>query len=152
MSSQTACHNSKQGILWPDCFFRSILIWVCTVCLGLFCRQIVFEILEYLPYMDTYSSDKIWEYLQIFCWLWRFWSFLVFFSQEEERNGDVRELHRVKEEKVTPPPHPIHPPIAAEKKEEVWKKINKSLNLILYSIITPFDAFKISCIWKYYGK
>ena len=24
--------------------------------------------------------------------------------------------------------------------------------LSLYSIITPFDAFEISCIWKYYGK
>ena len=26
------------------------------------------------------------------------------------------------------------------------------LDLILYSIITPFDTFEISCIWKYYGK
>ena len=24
--------------------------------------------------------------------------------------------------------------------------------MLLYSIITPFDAFEISCIWKYYGK
>ena len=26
------------------------------------------------------------------------------------------------------------------------------LPISLYSIITPFDAFEISCIWKYYGK
>ena len=30
---------------------RSSLIWVCTICLGLFGRQIVFEILEHLPYI-----------------------------------------------------------------------------------------------------
>ena len=23
--------------------------------------------------------------------------------------------------------------------------------LTLYSIVTPFDTFEISCIWKYYG-
>ena len=26
------------------------------------------------------------------------------------------------------------------------------IHLTLYSIITPFDAFEISCIWKYHGK
>ena len=31
-------------------FFRSSLIWVCAVCLGLFSKQLVFEILEHLPY------------------------------------------------------------------------------------------------------
>ena len=30
-----------------DCFFRSSLIWVCPFCLGLFGRQLVFEILEH---------------------------------------------------------------------------------------------------------
>ena len=35
-SSQKDCQNSKQGRPWSDCFFRSSLIWVCAVCLGLF--------------------------------------------------------------------------------------------------------------------
>ena len=30
---------------------RSSLIWVCAVCLGLFGRQLVFKILEHLPYL-----------------------------------------------------------------------------------------------------
>ena len=30
-NSQNACQNSKQGWPWSDCFFRSSLIWVCTV-------------------------------------------------------------------------------------------------------------------------
>ena len=35
------------------------LIWVCTVCLGLFRRQLVFEILEHLPYFESYiDTDK----------------------------------------------------------------------------------------------
>ena len=42
--------NIKQGRPWSDCFFRSSLIWVCTVCLGLFCKQMVFAILEPLLY------------------------------------------------------------------------------------------------------
>ena len=25
-------------------------------------------------------------------------------------------------------------------------------SITLYSILTPFGAFEISCIWKYYGK
>ena len=32
-----------------DCFFRSSLIWVCPVYLGLFGNQLVFDILEHLP-------------------------------------------------------------------------------------------------------
>ena len=43
--SQNACQNSKQGRSRSDCFFRRSLIWVCAVCLGLFGRQLVFEIL-----------------------------------------------------------------------------------------------------------
>ena len=43
--------NSKQGRPWSDCFLRSSLIWVCTVCLGLFGRQLAFEILEHLLYI-----------------------------------------------------------------------------------------------------
>ena len=38
-NSQNASQNSKQGRPWSDCFFRSSLIWVCTVCQGLFSRQ-----------------------------------------------------------------------------------------------------------------
>ena len=43
-----ACQNSKLGRPWSDCFFS--LVWVCHVCLGLFGWQLVFEILENLPY------------------------------------------------------------------------------------------------------
>ena len=34
------------------CFFRSSLIWVCPVCLGLFGRELVFAILENLQYQQ----------------------------------------------------------------------------------------------------
>ena len=34
----------------------------------------------------------------------------------------------------------------------VKEKLISCLPLTLYSIIAPFDAFDISCIWKYYGK
>ena len=43
LKSQKACLNSNQGRPWSDCYFRSRLIWVCTVCLGLFGRQLVFR-------------------------------------------------------------------------------------------------------------
>lgn len=39
-------------------------------------------------------------------------------SQEEERNGDIREGTKLKDEKITPPHHHIHPPVVTEKKEE----------------------------------
>ena len=47
---QIACQNSKQGRPWSDCFFRSLTITVYPVCLGLFNMQLVFEIIEHLPY------------------------------------------------------------------------------------------------------
>ena len=34
----------------PDQTASSDLVWVCTVYIGLFSRQVVFEILEHLPY------------------------------------------------------------------------------------------------------
>ena len=43
-----SCQNSKQVRSWLVCFFRSSLIWVCTVCPGLFGRHLVFKILERL--------------------------------------------------------------------------------------------------------
>ena len=49
-NSPNACQNSKQGRSWSGCFFRSSLIWVYSVCLGLFGRQLVFRILEHLSY------------------------------------------------------------------------------------------------------
>ena len=48
------CLNSKQGRLWSDCFFS--LIWVLAVCLCLFGRQLVFEILGHLPYQFLNSQ------------------------------------------------------------------------------------------------
>ena len=39
LDSQSPCKNSKQGRPWSDCSFRSSLLRVCTVCLGLFDRQ-----------------------------------------------------------------------------------------------------------------
>ena len=44
---KTLRQNSKQGIPRSDCFFRSSLIWVSSVCRDLLGRQIVFEILEH---------------------------------------------------------------------------------------------------------
>ena len=41
-----AGQNSKQGRPRSDCFFISSIIWVCTVCLGIFGRQLVFEIIR----------------------------------------------------------------------------------------------------------
>ena len=49
-NSQNTCQHCKQGRSWSDCFFRSSLIWVCTVCPGIFGRQLVYKILEHLPY------------------------------------------------------------------------------------------------------
>ena len=46
--SYITCQNRKQRRPWSDCYLRSSLIWVCTVCLGLFGRQLVFKILEHL--------------------------------------------------------------------------------------------------------
>ena len=40
----------KMHVKRSDCFLRSSLIWVCTVCIGLFGWQPVFEILEHLLY------------------------------------------------------------------------------------------------------
>ena len=54
--SQNACQNSKQRRTWWDCFCRSSLIWVCPVCLGLFCW---FGILEYLPYIYIFPGDRV---------------------------------------------------------------------------------------------
>ena len=51
---QNACQNSKQGRPWSDCFFRSSLIWICAVCLGVFDRVLVYKILEHFLY--TYCS------------------------------------------------------------------------------------------------
>ena len=50
-NSQNACQNIRWRRPWSACFFRSSLIRVCTVCLGLFGRQLVFEILKHLLYL-----------------------------------------------------------------------------------------------------
>ena len=43
-NSENACQNRKQGRPRSEFFYRSSMIWVCTVCLGLFGRQLVLEI------------------------------------------------------------------------------------------------------------
>ena len=60
-----ACHKSKPGRPWSDCFFRSSLIWICTVCLCIFGRQLVFEILEHVPYMKILSRSwcQRWDHM-----------------------------------------------------------------------------------------
>ena len=52
------CQNSKQGQPWSDCFWTSSLIWVCSVCLDLFGRQLRFGNLEHLPWMKTVRSSE----------------------------------------------------------------------------------------------
>ena len=52
-NSRNACWNSKQGKPTSDCFFRSSLIWVCTVCLWLLIRQLVFKIVEIFTVHST---------------------------------------------------------------------------------------------------
>ena len=42
-NSRNACQNSKYGRPWSDYFFRSSLMRVCPVCLGLFGRQLGFR-------------------------------------------------------------------------------------------------------------
>ena len=61
---EQACQNGKQGRHWSGCFFRSSLVWVCAVCLGLFDRQLVFEILEHLSYFKLFM---FWTYLRKSC-------------------------------------------------------------------------------------
>ena len=63
-NSQNACQISKHRRPWSDCFSRSSLIWACTVCLGLFCRQIAFKILGCL---QDKISKKISKLGQIEC-------------------------------------------------------------------------------------
>ena len=63
---KNACLNSKQRRPWSDCFFRSSLIWVCTVCLGLICRQLVFKILEHLLYCACWVTVQAFV---VICWL-----------------------------------------------------------------------------------
>ena len=46
--SQNDCQNSKQRRPWSDCSFRSSMIWVCTVCLGIFWQAISVQILDHL--------------------------------------------------------------------------------------------------------
>ena len=63
LNSQNACQTGKQGIPLSDCSWGSSLIWVCTVCLDLFCSQLVFAILEHLCQSDQglpclLKSDK----------------------------------------------------------------------------------------------
>ena len=53
---RTLTHNSKQGRPWSECFFRSSLITLCDVCLGIFGRQLVFVILEQLCIVTLYWS------------------------------------------------------------------------------------------------
>ena len=48
MEFTKCCQNSTQGRPGSDCFFRSSLIWICTVCLCLFGEKLVFKILEHL--------------------------------------------------------------------------------------------------------
>ena len=48
-------HKSKQGRPWSDCFWRSSLILVCTVCQGHFGRQQVFKFLDHLPYHENWK-------------------------------------------------------------------------------------------------
>ena len=49
-NSQNDGQNSKQGRHRSDCFF-------CTVCLGLYGGQLVFEILEHLPLQNILSTE-----------------------------------------------------------------------------------------------
>ena len=58
-NSQNACRNSKQERPRSDFFFRSSLIWVRGVCLDLFCSQLMFKILERLPYPCLRESLRI---------------------------------------------------------------------------------------------
>ena len=60
-NSQNGCQNGKQGRLWSDCFFRSSLIWVYTVCPALFNRRLVFEISDHLSYILA------WEFVTRSC-------------------------------------------------------------------------------------
>ena len=57
--SQNACLNSKQGRPWSDCFFRSSLIWIWAVCLGIFWKPLVFGISEHLPYLLILSRLEL---------------------------------------------------------------------------------------------
>ena len=51
---------------WSDGFFRSGLIWVCMVCLGLYVRQLALEILEFLPYFTfVYFVEKLFKYVRL---------------------------------------------------------------------------------------
>ena len=64
---KNACQNIKQGRPWSDCFFRSSLIWVCTVCLGCFGRQLLFGILEHLLKLNSRYAGNFFM-IFVACW------------------------------------------------------------------------------------
>ena len=77
---RTGSQNSKQGRPWSDCFFRSSLIWVCTVVLCIFDRQVfeILEILELLPKMNTSIVKQYVHCALTFCMLGNFsWCFVI---------------------------------------------------------------------------
>ena len=57
----------KQGRPWLDCFFRSSLIWVCTVSLICFGRQLLFEILEHLLKLNSWYAGNFFM-IFVACW------------------------------------------------------------------------------------
>ena len=102
-NSQNAFQNIKQGRPWSDCYFRSSLIWVCTVCLGLYVsRHLVFEILELLLYCNlnftrcflilflkyqnftTYLYKVCWSFIQMFGYTSK--SFSLYFINVPQRD------------------------------------------------------------------
>ena len=62
-SHKRTCLNSKQERPWSDCFFKSSLVSVWAVCLSLlFGRQLVFKILEQLPYISVVSNIQYFQF------------------------------------------------------------------------------------------
>ena len=57
-NSQNACQDSKQRRPWSDCFFRSRLIWVCTVSLCLFLQV---PSVRYLRTFTVHVMTLVWQ-------------------------------------------------------------------------------------------
>ena len=98
--------------LVSDCFWRSRMIWVLAVCLGLFSRQLVFKILEHLPYVYLHGWF-LWPVIRIvsqvvgygrrFSKTSVFWSpvfhgIYAGISWHPDENGEYQQKHQDQEE------------------------------------------------------
>ena len=112
-NSQNTCQNSKQGRPWSDCFLRSSLIWVCTVCPGPFWladRVWNFRTFAICP---KFTKQGIWW---VICLFWFFTSQSTIFQSHHDESSTTKqrikllaERHNTSASDETPARSPFTP-------------------------------------------